>query len=119
MIIKPGKTAYDVKSYRPISLLPILSKIFERMLLSRLIPATEEEKLIPDHQFGFRARHATIDQIHRLVRKINIGLEAKQYCTAVLLDILQAFDKVWHIDLLYKIKKSPRFLYFIEILSSR
>jgi hypothetical protein len=39
---------------RPISLLPILSKVYEKRLLSRLLPIIENRRLIPDHQFGFR-----------------------------------------------------------------
>ena len=58
---------------------------------------------IPHHQFGFRHKHSTI-QVHRLCRTIYIAFEAKQYCTSAFLDVSQAFDKVWHDGLLYKIK---------------
>ena len=60
---------------------------------------------MPDHQFGFRKQHSTIEQIHRLTRKISQDLEKKKYCSAVFLDIQQAFDKVWHGGLLFKLKK--------------
>lgn len=114
MILKPGKPADDVKSYRPISLLPIPSKVFETLLLKRLMPVIEEQNLIPSHQFGFRPKHATIDQIHRIVRQINKEMEGKRYCAAAFLDISQAFDKVWHEGLLYKIKKNlPLNYYYI------
>ncbi|MFP3031195.1 MAG: hypothetical protein ACEY3M_08715, partial [Wolbachia sp.] len=53
MIPKPGKPPTEVTSYRPISLLPILSKIFERLLLNRIQETTLLNDLIPDHQFGF------------------------------------------------------------------
>ena len=43
----------------------------------------------PDHQFGFRKKHATIEQVHRVVDIINTALEDKKYCTAVFLDISQ------------------------------
>ena len=59
LIAKPGKTPEDIVSYRPISLLPILSKILEKILLQRLTPVIEENKLIPSHQFGFRKKHGT------------------------------------------------------------
>lgn len=106
MIPKPNKKPEDPKSYRPISLLPIASKIFESLLLSRIIPLIEDNGLIPDHQFGFRNKHSTVDQIHRLTEKINECFEAKQYCASVFLDISQAFDRVWHEGLLFKIKKA-------------
>lgn len=54
LILKPGKIANDVKSYRPISPLPILSKVFETLLLIKLMPIIEEKQLISTHQFGFR-----------------------------------------------------------------
>jgi hypothetical protein len=62
MIVKPGKNADEVTSYRPISLLPVLSKVFEMILLLRLTPIIEEGKLIPPQQFGFRKKRGTIEQ---------------------------------------------------------
>jgi hypothetical protein len=62
LILKPGKPPNDPRSYRPISLLPILSKVFEKLLLNRLIPFIVHRNLIPNHQFGFRQRHSTIHQ---------------------------------------------------------
>jgi len=50
-ILKPGKPAEDVKSYRPISLLPILSKVFEKLFITRIQPILQSTKIIPDHQF--------------------------------------------------------------------
>ena len=85
MIIKPGKPPEDPKSYRPISILPILSKLFEKLLLTKLQPILEERKLIPKHQFGFRAKYATIEQVHRLVNKINEAMEENSYCAAAFL----------------------------------
>lgn len=117
LIQKPGKPPQEASSYRPISLLPALSKLFEKLLLLRLKPVLEGRNLIPDHQFGFREKHATIEQIHRIVDKINEDLEKKRYCSAVFLDISQAFDKVWHEGLLYKIKRNLPAPYF-KILKS-
>lgn len=114
MILKPGKEPDDPKSYRPISLLPIPSKIYETLLLTRILPVIEAKHIIPDHQFGFRCKHSTIDQVHRLVDKIMESLEAKAYCASAFLDISQAFDRVWHEGLLYKTKKAmPGYLYQI------
>jgi hypothetical protein len=57
---------------------------------------------IPDHQFGFRRAHSTVQQSHRIANTTSYALTS---CTATLLDIAQAFDKLWHSGLLYKIKK--------------
>jgi predicted metallopeptidase len=74
---KPGKLPSEKTSYRPISLLPIVSKIFEKLLLKRLKPIIEEKNLIPSHQFGFRNRHSTLDQIHRITNVFKKALEEK------------------------------------------
>lgn len=63
------------------------------------------DDIVPNHQFGFRENHGTIEQIHRIVDVISKALDEKKYCSAVFLDISQAFDKVWHEGLLYKVKK--------------
>jgi exonuclease III len=117
LILKPGKPPEDPKSYRPISLLPVLSKVFEKLLLARLRPHLDENKLIPDHQFGFRQHHATIQQIHRVSKKIRQDLEDYKYCSAAFLDITQAFDKVWHTGLLYKLRKLLPLNYFLILQS--
>lgn len=61
MIPKPAKPINLVSSYRPISLLPVMSKIFEKILLTRLKPILLEHEIIPEHQFGFREKHSTIE----------------------------------------------------------
>jgi hypothetical protein len=80
--LQPGKPANDLTSYRPVSLLPIVSKVFEKILLKRLFPVVENNRLIYNHQFGFRQRHSTIEQTHRIIQSINEALENKQYCSA-------------------------------------
>jgi len=87
MLQKPGKSAELAESYRLISLLPVLSKLFEKFLLSRLLEIIERQKIIPNHQFGFRPRHASTEQIHRIVRKINTDMNAGRYCMAAFLDV--------------------------------
>lgn len=117
MLPKPGKSPNDVRSYRPISLLPIISKLFEKLLLKRLRPMIENNNLIPNYQFGFRSKYSTSDQVHRITDVIERALEEKQVCSAVFLDVAQAFDKVWHEGLLNKLNKMfPK--HYVEILKS-
>lgn len=104
MIAKPGKPPNDVTSYRPISLLPILSKLLEKLFLKHMMPIITERNLIPSHQFGFREKHSTIDQIHRITNIIESAFENKKVCSAVFLDVSQAFDKVWHKGLIHKLR---------------
>lgn len=117
LIPKPGKPLETASSYRPISLLPVLGKIVEKLFLTRLKPIIHTNNLVPDHQFGFRAEHATIEQIHRVVKTIKTAFELKQFCSAAFLDISQAFDKVWHKGLLYKLKMSLPFPHYSLIKS--
>ena len=122
MILKPGKDPDIVSSYRPISLLPIISKILERLFLNRLNKYITNRNLIPDHQFGFRNYHGTIEQVNRILSKIIEAVERKKYCSAVFLDVAQAFDKVWHDGLLFKLKNwIPKnyYLFLRSYLSNR
>jgi hypothetical protein len=116
MILKPGKNPTDVTSYRPLSLLPIVAKVLEKLLLNKINQEANPQNWIPDHQLGFRRAHSTIQQSHRIANTISKALNNKQYCNAAFLDTAQAFDKVWHPGLLYKIiiKKTPP----IELLPS-
>jgi hypothetical protein len=81
-------------------------KLLENLLFERLQPIIESRQLIPDYQFGVRQKHATIEQIHRIVQKVRHDLEDKRYCSAAFPDIIQAFDKIWHDGILFKIRKS-------------
>lgn len=112
MLPKPGKNLNKVDSYRPISLLTTMSKLFEKIILQRLKPIIEAKKLVPSHQFGFRSHHSTIDQVHRITDVIEKSLENKKVCSAVFLDVAEAFDRVWHKGLLHKLKSIlPRQFY--------
>jgi len=73
MIQKTGKPVELTESYR---LIPILSKLFEKLLLPRISIIIKSHGLISDHQFSFRNKHATIKQIHRIIKKINNDMEA-------------------------------------------
>jgi hypothetical protein len=79
MLLKPRKLANEASSCRPISLLPIPSKIFEKLLMNSVRNDTYILDTIPDYQFGFREHHSTIQQTHRIVNKIAARLEKKQY----------------------------------------
>ena len=104
MILKPGKDPTLASSYRPISLLPCLSKLFEKIFLIKLTPYLQEHELIPTHQFGFREKHGTIEQVNRITNEIRSAFEFGEYCSAIFLDVAQAFDKVWHEGLIHKIR---------------
>ena len=105
MILKPGENPMDVPSYRPISLLPIISKVLEKLILRKISKDLNPQDWIPNHQFGSRQAHSTAQQCHRITDVIKKAMDKRQYCTAAFLDVSQAFDKVWHPGLLFKIKR--------------
>jgi hypothetical protein len=117
MVPKRGKPINDVTSYQPISLLPLPSKIFEKLLLQRLRSDIDLMALLPNYQFGFRTGRSTIHQAHRIVHEIAKRLEEKRLCTAVFLDVAQAFDRVWHTGLLYKLKTTLPSSYYLLLKS--
>ncbi|XP_070066455.1 RNA-directed DNA polymerase from mobile element jockey isoform X5 [Drosophila virilis] len=104
MLHKSGKPPNQLGSYRPISLLPAFGKILERCILRRVLDTPEIKRLIPKFQFGFRLKHGTPEQLHRVTNYILDGFHRKEYVVAAYLDIQEAFDRVWHAGLLSKIK---------------
>lgn len=102
MIPKPGKNVVKAESYRPISLLPTLSKVFEKLLLRHLAPHISPRA----EQFDFRAEHSTTLQLVRVLHHMTVAWNKKENTVAVFLDMEKAFDRVWHEGLLYKIATS-------------
>lgn len=103
MIHKPGKPSDQLSSYRPISLLSGVSKIFETLILKRMYEHDSFARAIPNHQFGFRKQHGAEQQLGRVSQYILKAFENSEYCSAVYLDIKEAFDRVWHKGLFYKL----------------
>lgn len=100
VLLKAGKPPTQPNSYRPISLLPILSKVFERLLLSR-IRSTVDEFIRPE-QFGFRSECSTTLQLLKFCTHLSDTFNRREHTIAVLIDFRAAFDTVWHYGLLYK-----------------
>lgn len=109
MIPKPGKDPQLPTSYRPISLLSHIGKLFERITTTRLSNHIEHLGLIGQHQAGFRKNRSTTDNILRLSEHMHKHFHNKKELTlAIFFDIEKAFDRLWHNGLIYKLK-DPRF----------
>jgi hypothetical protein len=67
IISKPGKALDEMNSYRPLSLMPMMSKSFEKAMLKRLHQILEENRIFPD-QFRFRQQHFTIEKVLTIAR---------------------------------------------------
>ena len=95
-----------IKNYRPISLLPIFGKIFEKIIFNNLYEFFRENNLLSQHQSGFREGDSCISQLLAITHDIYCSFDVNpSYETrAVFLDMSKAFDKVWHEGLLYKLK---------------
>ena len=93
-------------NYRPISLLPIFSKIFEKLVFDGMYGFFVENDLISNHQSGFRPGDSTINQLLAITDEIFQSFEGNFETRAAFLDISKAFDKVWHDGLLYKLKRN-------------
>ena len=94
-----------LKNYRPISLLPIFGKIFERIIYNNIFEYLTTTKLLLDNQSGFKPGDSCINQLlsitHEIYHSLDNGLEVR----GVFLDISKAFDKVWHEGLILKLKQ--------------
>lgn len=101
MLPKPGKCPTIPINHRPISLLNTLSKVFERLLLTRLNFHTSH-KIRPE-QYGFRRQHSTTLQLVNVLDEIITKKNHRLKTVAVLLDVEKAFDKVWHPGLIFKL----------------
>lgn len=115
-ILKAGKDSTKASSYRPISLLSCISKIFEKLLLNRLEDHIFDNNIYMDEQFGFRSGHSTTQQLQRVVNHIRTSRDNRQTTVMALLDIEKAFDSVWHQGLILKLSNFRFPIYLIKIL---
>jgi hypothetical protein len=104
-IPKPGKDPTNPFSYRPISLLNIAGKVFEKILSTRLKNFLEINNLLPPEQFGFRSERSTINPILEFHTDTTRHANLKEHTLAVFLGIERAFDRVWHDRLVQKLIK--------------
>lgn len=117
-IPKAGKDITLPNNYRPISLLPTMSKILERVILSRITSHLEEHRIVPLQQFGFKRGHSTIHQLVRLTNDIKDSFTRRQSAGMVLLDVEKAYDSVWQNAILHKMKLADFPQYILKLLYS-
>nr|AAB23494.1 reverse transcriptase, RT, PpernR1 {retrotransposon} [Phlebotomus perniciosus=sandflies, Peptide Transposon Partial, 88 aa] [Phlebotomus perniciosus] len=86
--------------YRPISLLSVFSKIFEKPIRTRLNNFFCRLKVLSDRQFGFREGRSTEDALLSVMSEIYEGINEGEKVAAVFLDLSKAFDTVCHRTLL-------------------
>jgi len=104
MVKKAGLDATDVSFYRPISNLPVLSKLLEPLVVRQVTEYLSSADLLPSLQSGFRPGHSTETAVLRVLSNILQTVDRGDSAALILLDFSAAFDTVDHPILLQRLQ---------------
>ena len=93
-----------INNYRPISVLPALSKIFDRVVKERLFRHMSDLNVLYESQYGYKYRHSTVNAITEFVARTLHGFSRNETTLAVFLDLVKLFDTLNHEILLGKLQ---------------
>ena len=92
------------KNYHPVSLLSVASKIFEELVIIRIVDHLEKCSCFSDFQYGFRSSSATADLLTVISDRIARAFNKSGATQAAALDISKGFNRVWYAGLYHKLK---------------
>ena len=110
-------------NYRPISVLPLISKILERIVNNRLVTYLNKYNLLYKHQYGFREKHSAKLSLINLLNNLTQQIDQGKTTIGIFLDFAKAFDTIDHTILLsklhyYGVRGNPT-LWFTDYLNQR
>ena len=94
-----------INNYRPVSILPLFSKILERLMQGRILDFIKKHEILYDYQFGFRENHSTNMALTILMDRVLSAIDKGDYAVGLFIDLQKAFDTVNHNILLNKLNK--------------
>ena len=94
-----------IKNYRPVSLLPVCGKVFERLLYNKMFSFFSKNGLISPKKSGIRPGDSCTNQLLSIAHEILSAFDDSHDAKAAYLDISKAFDRVWHEGLLFKLQQ--------------
>ena len=106
LLKKAGLDPADVRSYRPISNLTVISKLLQRIVSSQLVKYLKDNGLLPDLQSAYRAMHSMETTMLKVLSDLLLALDSGNLAMLTLPDLSAAFDSVDHDTLLQRLYKS-------------
>ena len=100
---KSNSPAPSTSQLRPISLLPIFGKIYERLFLLKFNLWVKNMNILPWQQSGARPHLHTMTRVNHLLENITESLAVNTFTPVIYIDFLQAFDMLWHQGIIYKL----------------
>ena len=93
-----------IENYRPVSILPVFGKVFEKIIYKRLYSFLSSNGVLHDQQFGFRKGHSTTHALHKSVNDITKSIANNKHVLGIFIDLSKAFDTLDHNILLRKLE---------------
>ena len=102
-IFKEG-SKNELANYRPISIIPSFSKLFEKIISNRLLSYINKFEIFNPAQYGFRKKHSTYMAMLNLYDKVSEAVDKNEFSIGVFIDLSKAFDTINHDILIRKLE---------------